>query len=315
MFLISKLARKFKGLLLLPDRIDRLEGELQSIKPILANLLFELRERIPSPEIREARIFSQFGEDGLIHDVLSRASINSDNQRFVEIGVEDYSEANTRLLLTVMNWQGLVIDSQAPSIKKIESSDLSWRFGLACINAQVTRENINDLIQKSGFDKNLGLLSLDIDGNDYWVWESLECCEPDIVVIEYNSLFGSRHAVVVPYDPNFDRTTAHTSWVYWGASIKALAILGEKKGYQLVAANQAGNNLIFVKKSSIGKLQARTAEELYRQPAFRESRTSDGNFSKLAPFEALKEIGTMPVVNVITGATNPLSSLEIFTNP
>ena len=96
------------------------------------------------------------------------------------------------------------------------------------VPAFVTAENINTLIRDNGFAGEVGILSIDIDGNDYWVWKAISCVQADIVICEYNSRFGSERAVTIPYDPNFYRTEAHSSNLYFGASIRALTLLGQK---------------------------------------------------------------------------------------
>ena len=184
----------------------------------------------------EYGVFSQWGEDGLIAHLVSRVPI--EHRTFVEFGVEDYREANTRFLLMTQNWRGLVLDGSDAHIRAIRADDVSWRYDLDARCAFVTRDNINGLLRDAGFTGDLGLLSIDIDGNDYWVWEAIDAVSPRIVVAEYNSLFGARHAVTVPYDEAFVRGRKHHSNLYYGASIAALARLGAAKGYSLVGSEQ-----------------------------------------------------------------------------
>ena len=113
------------------------------------------------------------------------------------------------------------------------------------------KESINQLIGDSGFSGKIGILSIDIDGNDYWVWESISVVDPVIVVVEWNSVFGPKHAVTTPYSAEFNRAKAHYSCLYWGASMRAFEILGERKGYQLVGSNALGNNIFFIKKKGL----------------------------------------------------------------
>lgn len=106
----------------------------------------------------------------------------------------------------------------------------------------VTTENINDLFRGNGVDGDIGLLSIDINGNDYWVWEAIKDVSPRIVMVEYNARFGSHRAVTVPYDPAFGRAKAHHSRIYYGASLAALVLLGSRKGYEFVGCNSTGND-------------------------------------------------------------------------
>ena len=196
---------------------------------------------------------------------------------FVEFGVENYTESNTRFLLMNDNWAGLVIDGSAKNVDYIKKDDIYWRFNLKAENAFINRENINDLIRQNGIEGEIGLLSIDIDGNDYWVWEAINVVVPSIVVVEYNARFGPERAVTVPYDAAFVRTIAHPSNIYYGASLAALCLLGKRKGYSFVGCNAAGNNAFFVRTElrPLALLELTSVEGFVRSQ-FRESRDADG---------------------------------------
>jgi hypothetical protein len=104
---------------------------------------------------------------------------------------------------------------------------------------------VNQLIADHGFAGEIDLFSLDLDGNDYWIWEAMTACSPRIVILEYNSMFGPDRAVTVPYDPAFDRHRHHT--IYYGASLTALAKASERKGYLLVTVEPTGVNAFFLR--------------------------------------------------------------------
>jgi len=154
-------------------------------------------------------VFSQWGEDGLLDHILS--SIAIPNRVFVEFGVENYREANTRFLLASCEWSGLVIDGSSEQIDTLRKDELFWRSTLAAKQAFVTAENINERIRAEGIERDIGLLSIDIDANDYWVWTAISVIQPRVVVIEYNSLFSARRSLTVPYRANFERSKAHGS--------------------------------------------------------------------------------------------------------
>lgn len=244
----------------------------------------------------EFQVFSQWGEDGIIQYLIRKVPI--DNKIFVEFGVENYKESNTRFLLQNNNWAGLVIDSSEENIKEIKKDPIYWKYNLKAECAFVDAENINSILLKNGISGDIGLLSIDIDGLDYWVWKAIDCISPRIVICEYNSLFGKKAAVTVPYVKNFQRTKAHYSNVYWGASLKALEILGRKKGYSLVASNSAGNNAFFVRNDVLGDLKPLTSEDAYVEAQFRESKNEKGELTFLNRKEALKLIGDMPVYDI-----------------
>jgi hypothetical protein len=177
------------------------------------------------------------------------------------------------------------------------------------VRAFIDRENINTLLRENGATGDIGLLSIDIDGNDYWVWEAIDCITPRIVICEYDSLLGPDRAVVTPYDPAFDRLKAHYSFLYGGASLPALEDLARRKGYTLVGSNSAGNNAFFVRNDLLGDIPAVTARQAYVRSQFRHSRDRDGRFT-FRPFEeCLPVIADLPVVDVERNITIPIRQI------
>ena len=271
------------------------------------------RTRYPFASLAEAefKVFSQFGEDGILQYLIFESGIMRAEQSFIEFGVQDYSESNTRLLLLKDNWRGLILDGSDEHMQKVRRSDLYWRQDLTAVSAWIDRDNINTLIGDSGFSGDVGLLSIDIDGNDYWVWERISVVRPIIVVTEWNSVFGSQHAVSVPYDPAFNRTAFHYSNLAWGASIAAFEHLASSKGYALVGSNSAGNNLFFVRNDRLGRIKRFTAQAAYVESRFRDSRNSAGELSFLAGACRAQEIIDVPLVDVISNTLTTLRQLGI----
>ncbi len=249
----------------------------------------------------EFKVFSQFGDDGIIQYLVHHIGIPADQQTFIEFGVQDYQESNTRFLLLNDNWRGLIFDGDEGNLKKIVQGSDYWRYDLTAVAAFVDRDNINDLFTRHGFFGEIGLLSIDIDGNDYWVWERIEAVHPMIVVVEYNSTFGARHAVTIPYDPAFQRSRAHSSNLYWGASLKALCCLAKRKGYAFVGSNSSGNNAYFVRTDKLAKIKPLSAEQGHVDARFRESRNSRGELTFVRGDARLKEISEMYVHDLDTG--------------
>lgn len=244
----------------------------------------------------EFQVFSQWGEDGIIQFLISSIPIAS--KRFIEFGVEDYKESNSRFLLMNDNWSGLVFDGDKENIKKIIHSDLYWRYDITAKNAFISRENINELIKAAGFDGDIGVLSIDIDGNDYWVWEAIDCVNPAIVIVEYNHRFGPTELHTVPYDPAFVRSKAHYSMIYAGASLALLTELGKKKGYDLVGTASNGNNAFFVKKNLRPKeLKKMTPQQAFHEGKFREARNKQGLLSYIPLEEERKILESLHTVN------------------
>ena len=244
----------------------------------------------------EFQVFSQFGEDGIIQYLLRH--LPAVPRKFVEFGVGDYTEANTRFLLLNDNWSGMIMDGDARSMELVRREELYWRNDITAVNAFIDRDNINGLIERHGFGGDIGILSIDIDGNDYWIWEQLTVVNPAIVIVEYNSVFGGARAVTIPYDASFQRHRAHWSGQYFGASVQAFCILAQRKGYAFVGANSAGVNAFFVRKDLVGRLKMFTPEEGYVESRFSDTRDASGRLTFLRGDERRKVIATMPVYDI-----------------
>jgi hypothetical protein len=277
---------------------------------LLTGRLLANQVRATAQSFREAefKVFSQFGDDGIIQYLIARLDIPHTLSTFVEFGVQDYSESNTRFLLLNDNWRGLVMDGDERSMESVRARDMYWRHDLTALCRWIDRDNINAILKDSGFGGEVSLLSIDIDGNDYWVWERIEVLNPVVVIAEYNSVFGARRALTVPYDPKFNRTAAHYSNLYWGASLAALALLAQRKGYAFVGSNLAGNNAYFVRAShvGVGGVDAVTVEQGYVESRFRESRDRQGRLTYLGGATRLKMIAEMPVYDIERDAIVPL---------
>ena len=251
----------------------------------------------------EFRVYSQNGEDGIIDFLLYLldSHLEAYPKAFIEFGVENYTESNTRFLLQFRNFCGLILDGSMDHINFIKSDSIYWKYDLDARCAFITKDNINDLIKsylESREISNVTLLSIDIDGNDFYIWESINAIDPAIVVIEYNALFGATKALSVPYRDDFYRFCAHYSGLYFGASIKALIKLGESKGYSFVGADSSGTNLFFVKNHfDINLLQIRPLDEYCKRHKARQSRDKNGNLTFLSHNDRIREIENLPLVD------------------
>ena len=275
------------------------------------SLALKNSERAPLSNLQDAefRVFSQFGEDGILQYLIHEAGITREESTFIEFGVQDYTESNTRFLLMNNNWTGLIFDGSKESIDYVRNQNFYWRHNLTAIDAWINRDNINELIGDNGFSENIGILSIDIDGNDYWVWERIEVVKPIIVIVEWNSVFGSEHAISIPYDPNFQRAISHYSHLFWGASIAAFAFLAERKGYSLLCSNTAGNNLFFVRNDRLGRLIPLAPKSAYIESRFRDSRDVHGRLNFLSGINRRLEILDMPIIDVTNGKNTTMRIL------
>ena len=273
----------------LGERVHRLEDD----RRWLASLLLRERYRdLATPagiehddlEAVEARVFSQNGEDGIILHLFSRIGVT--DRRFVEIGVEDGRECNTANLAINLGWRGLMLDHDAAGVEEARrrfAARPATASTVAVEQGHVTRENIDALLARHGVAGELDLLSIDIDGNDLWVWEAVEGVRPRIVVVEYNGTFGPRRSVSVPYDPDFDRMARHPSGWYHGASVTALARVGVRKGYVLAGCDSNGVNAFFVREDcAAGTVAAIVPERAWRPVRERGPRSTDEQFAVIA---------------------------------
>lgn len=292
-----KFIRQIKHTLILlkefPRRLDKLEQAVGNIQTSL-----ERQNNSKVLQDHEFQVYSQSGEDGIIQFLLHQIGITY--KIFVEFGVERYTESNTRFLLIHNNWSGMVIDGLPSHIDFIKQDRLYWQQALTAVHAFIDKDNINELISGNGITGPIGLLSVDIDGNDYWVWQAINCVDPVIVVCEYNSLFGPTRKVTVPYDKQFIRSKAHHSHVYYGASLAALTHLAQEKGYILVGVNSRGNNVFFVKAAYAQLFQAVTPEQVYVRAQFREGRDIDGNLNFMDFEQAREAIRDLPLYDIET---------------
>lgn len=274
-----------------------------------ARLLAEQNKNktIASLEEVEFQVFSQRGEDGIIQYIISQIAIP--HKIFIEFGVEDYRESNTRLLLINNNWSGLVIDGSKDNIRFIKSDFIYWKYDITAFHSFITKENINQLISRYTSCSDIGLLSVDIDGNDYWVWEAIDVIQPRIVVCEYNSAFGPAQKVSVPYAADFVRSKTHYSELYFGASLGAFCHLAEKKGYDFIGTAGAGVNAFFVRKDLSAPFKKYSAAENFHPSANRDSKDRNGQLTFLAHEERLPVIKDLPLVEVTTGKTAAIKEL------
>jgi hypothetical protein len=154
------------------------------------------------------------------------------------------------------------------------------------------------LIENAGINGSIGILSIDIDGNDYWIWKAISVISPQIVIIEYNSSFGNQHAVTIPYQPDFSRGTAHYSHLYYGVSLPALCNLASQKGYIYAGSNSAGSNAFFVRKDSASNIKECDFQKNFRPSKFRESRDENGNLSFASGDHKLELIKNMVLLDI-----------------
>jgi hypothetical protein len=295
---LSGIEQRLEQVQLTAERIWYYERQLQQMREALGRI--EDRQLAASGKTKlsdhEYRVFSQWGEDGIIQFLLRHVAV--EKKVFVEFGVEDYAESNTRFLLVNNNWTGLVIDGNREYIERLRKSLVCWGYDLRAVHSFITRDNINRILEDNGVTGEIGLLSIDIDGNDYWVWRAIEVINPVIVIAEYNHRFGSDDALTIPYDENFERARDYPM-IYFGASLKALCTLAERKGYAFVGCNSNGVNAFFVRRDRLPEaIKELSPSEGYVAGKFHEMQDEEGRFIQASPEEERRLAMSLPLVNV-----------------
>ncbi len=232
------------------QEIEQRGGNTQPTQMMLymhyRNLMLESK-KLPCINEVGFRVFSQTDEDGILLYIFSL--IGFTNKQCVDIAFASPYGSNTANLICNHGWSGVLICGSAD--EKILSDDFFNThpdvklLPPKVVKAWVTAENINQLLRDQGLTGSIDLISLDIDGIDYWLWQKLEAVDPRVVVVEFQSLWPAETSVTVPYDPEFQRLKIHPD--YFGASLAAFVKLAQKKGYRLVGCNKHGFNAFFIK--------------------------------------------------------------------
>ena len=218
------------------------------------------------------QVFSQTDEDGILLWIFS--VIGSGGRRSVEVCAGTGYECNTANLIVHHGWNGLLIDGNHELVAKGREfyernpQTAIWPPKFVC--EWVTRDNINEILERNGFAGNIDLLSLDLDGVDYWIWEALTVVKPRVVVLEYNDICGPGRSVTVPYADDFDYSRYPKPCGmpgFCGASLQAFVKLAARTGYRLVGCNRHGFNAFFVREGEgEAQLPEVSVESCFRHP-------------------------------------------------
>jgi hypothetical protein len=202
----------------------------------------------PLPDLRdvEMRFYSQNGEDGIIQLLL--AAVGTETRKTVEICAGDGVECNSANLIVNHGWTGLLVDGGDELVTRgrrfYEDGAETWYWPPTLLQSWVTRDNVNQLVTDAGFGGDVDLLTIDLDGVDYWIWDALDAVRSRIVVVEYNAGWGPDEAMTVPYADSFAWEMGSQ---YFGASLGAMIKLAAAKGYRFVGTNSYGFNAFFVR--------------------------------------------------------------------
>jgi len=247
----------------------------------------------------EAKIFSQNGEDGIIDYLSNRLKLSSKN--FVEIGVGNYRESNTRFLYNTYHPKGLIVDYIDNMQAKVKPFVNLWKGDLRICNKKIDSDNILEVINK-WCDFKIDIFSIDIDSIDYWIIKKLKNNISKIFIAEYNPVFGPYLEVTVPNIPGFERNKYHYSNLCYGMSLRALINLMDRKNYYFIGTNLQKINAFFVskdfnKKKFFPKIIIKRLEN-YTNSNIRDSRDKFNNLSYLSGDEKFKVIQECDVINL-----------------
>lgn len=256
--IIKRLLGKFADLVAI--RVAQQNDEPTKLNAMLQIVLFnqyrgmiEGGRSLPDFSQVEFSSYSQNNEDGIL--LLIFAAIGEKSRRVVEICAGDGVECNAANLILNRGWAGLLLDGDKSMIEDGERfysrRTNAWRLRRLppkLRQAWITVENVNELIGSNGFTGEIDLLSIDVDGVDYWLWKAIDVVQPRVVVLEYNNRWSSEQSVTVPYAADFRCPDPYQDAEgYFGASLPAFVKLGREKGYRLVGANGPNTNAFFIR--------------------------------------------------------------------
>jgi hypothetical protein len=271
---LKKLSEYLANLRLLSFFHEEYTNDLKNPKILMGNVLANqnIQKEVRSIHDVEFKVFSQWGDDGIIQYLL--AKVDFPNKTFIEFGVETYRESNTRYLLINNKWHGMVIDGSPSHIDYIKKDVISWAHHLYAECAFIKKDNINELLNRfvnRGYSPEIGILSIDIDGNDYWIWKEIVAVKPVLVIAEYNAVFGDTNKWTIPYSDDFNRfSMLPKGYLYYGSSLEAYKQLAEEKGYRFIGCNSNGNNCYFLRKDKMAGLEHLAASARFVDSSFQE---------------------------------------------
>jgi hypothetical protein len=255
--LLKRWAYRIRGFLINPilkqyDNIRYSDVVSQVHLQLMYRVLKETGRTLPDLNQVGFKVFSQTDEDGILLYIFS--IIGSATKTSVEICAGDGIECNTANLIINHGWHGLLVDGKEKLVKKgqdfYKQNSHTYVYPPKFVHSWVTRENVNDIIAENGFEGEIDLLSIDMDGIDYWIWNAINAIEPRVVVVEYHDIIGPEKALTIPYKDNFNASEYPSTLGvknFCGASLPAFVKLARTKGYRLVGCNRLGYNAFFIK--------------------------------------------------------------------
>jgi hypothetical protein len=278
MNMLKQIAHRVRDFLVQP--VHEQSGSNFSFADVAAQLqlkltyqaLAESGKRLPGLDEVGFKVLSQTDEDGILLFIFS--IIGTHNKKSVEICAGNGIECNTSNLIIHHGWSGLLIDGNASLVKQgqefYQKNRYTYVYPPTFAHSWITRKNVNDVIRDNGFEGEIDLLSIDMDGMDYWIWETIDAINPRVVVVEYQDMLGPNKSLTVPYQDDFNAyvyPVTHGMPNFCGASLPAFVKLARKRGYRLVGCNQYGYNAFFIRDTLGGsQIPEIPIEECFKHP-------------------------------------------------
>ena len=253
--LISKIAQKIASKISLEfEKTLDIESFNQQIQLSVKNqwLQWRLAGVSPYTRIQEAgfRCYSQFEEDGIILYLLTM--IGADDLTVAEMCCGNGKECMPTNLILNHGYKGFLFDG---SEENINTATKFFNLKKDCLlikpeltHSWITIDNVNELLVHSGCPRDVDLFSLDIDGNDYWIWEAIDAISPKVCCFETNDIIPSDNSLTIPYDPNFDCWSQPPELHdFRSVSLAAMVKLSKRKGYRLIGSHRHGFNVFFMR--------------------------------------------------------------------
>ena len=252
------MAYRFREFLISPllDKASNYYPQADAASQLMLKLYFKhlVNSGMPLPPLSEVgfKVYSQTDEDGILLFIFS--VIGTKNKKCIEICAGNGFECNTANLIINHGWTGLLVDGNSKLVQKgkefYKKHTATYVYPPTFVSAWVTKDNINKILRENGCKGEVDLLSIDVDGVDYWLWDAIEDIIPRVVAVEYQDIIGPEKALTVPYRDDFNAyeyPTTHGMPNFCGASLPAFVKLAKKKGYRLVGCNRYGYNAFFIR--------------------------------------------------------------------
>lgn len=261
----------------------------------------------------EVRVFSQWGEDGILDFLFQKVGISK--PKILELGAGCFAECNSRFAAHLRNASVYAVDAREDLSEGIHKSGLMWRNNLNYEVIEINTENILDIVERAERAMDgINAVSIDLDGNDYWVLEKIPLDKVFIVVVEYNPIFGGNVNISVPNEKKA-RFERHHSGLYFGASLPAFIKLLNEKNFTFIGTNRVGNNAFFVCEKMADQCNVKLPQpdllDKFLDWRCRESRNEHGVLTYDNIRVNLQVVGEFDVINLTTGVKQKLKELSI----